>query len=72
LIDLEQTSFIDSSGISWMLICHKHFVQGGGQVVFHSAPPLVQHTLGLLRLNLVLHLASDEDAARAMLQEGKR
>src|SRR5437870_4411557 len=71
LIDLERTSFIDSSGISWMLICHKHFVQAGGQVAFHSAPPLVMHTLNLLRLNLVLHLAADEDAARAMIQEAK-
>jgi anti-sigma B factor antagonist len=72
LMDLEHTSFIDSSGISWMLICHKHFVQAGGQVVYHSAPPLVQHTLNLLRLNLVMHLAADEDAARKIVAEGKK
>ena len=71
LFDLEHTSFIDSSGISWMLICHKHFVQAGGKIVFHSAPPLVQQTLLMLRLNLVLNLARDEDAARAMTPEGK-
>ncbi len=72
LFDLENTTFIDSSGISWLLICHKHFVQGGGKIVFHSAPPLVQQTLALLRLNLVLNLAADEDAARAMALEGKK
>ena len=72
LFDLENTTFIDSSGISWLLICHKHFVQGGGKIVFYSAPPLVQHTLSLLRLNLVLHLAADEEAARAIVLEGKK
>ncbi len=72
LFDLENTTFIDSSGISWLLISHKHFVQGGGKIVFHSAPPLVQQTLNLLRLNLVLHLVADEDAARAIALEGKK
>jgi anti-anti-sigma factor len=72
LFDLENTTFIDSSGISWLLICHKHFVQAGGKIVFHSAPPLVQQTLNLLRLNLVLNLAPNEDAARAIALEGKQ
>ena len=72
LLDLENTTFIDSSGISWLMICHKHFVQAGGKVVYHSAPPLVQQTLKLLRLNLVLNLADDEDAARAMALEDKK
>ena len=35
----------------------------------HSAPPLVQQTLTLLRMNLVLHLAADEAAARAVAEE---
>ena len=72
LLDLENTTFIDSSGISWLMICHKHFVQAGGKVVYHSAPPLVQQTLKLLRLNLVLHMADDEDAARAIALEDKK
>jgi anti-anti-sigma factor len=69
LIDLENTSYIDSAGISWLLVCHKHFVQWGGRAVFHSAPPLVRQTLTLLRLESVLHLAADEDAARVLIRE---
>ena len=69
LFDLEKTNFIDSSGVSWMLVCHKSFTKAGGRIVFHSAPPLVQQTLALLRMNLVLHLAADEAAARAVVQE---
>ncbi len=72
LLDLENATFIDSSGISWLMICHKHFVQAGGKVVFHSPPPLVEQTLKLLRLNLVLNLAADEDAAQAAALEGKK
>jgi len=72
LFDLENATFIDSSGISWLMICHKHFVQAGGKVVFHSAPPLVEQTLKLLRLNLVLNLAANEDAAQAVAAEGKK
>jgi anti-anti-sigma regulatory factor len=69
LFDLVKTNFIDSSGVSWMLVCHKTFSKGGGRIVFHSAPPLVQQTLTLLRMNLVLHLAADEAAARAVAEE---
>jgi anti-anti-sigma factor len=72
LLDLESTTFIDSSGISWLMITHKHFVQGGGKIVFHSAPPLIEQTLKLLRLNLVLNMADDEDVARTMALEGKK
>jgi anti-anti-sigma regulatory factor len=69
LFDLVKTNFIDSSGVSWMLVCHKSFTKAGGRIVFHSAPPLVQQTLALLRMNLVLHLAADEAAARVVVQE---
>jgi anti-anti-sigma factor len=71
LLDLTQTSYIDSSGVSWMLIQHKRFLQAGGKIVFHSAPPLVQQTLDLLRMNLVLNLAADEAAARRLALEDR-
>jgi anti-anti-sigma factor len=71
LIDLEKTDFIDSSGIGWMIACQKHFVQAGGKLIFHSAPPLVQQVFDLLQLQRVLNLAVDEAAARASAQEGR-
>jgi len=70
LVDLEKTDFIDSSGIGWMIACQKHFVLGGGKLIFHSAPPLVQQVFDLLQLSRVLSLAADEAAARLLAQEG--
>lgn len=71
LLSLERTTYIDSSGISWLLIAHKHFKQGGGKLVIHSSPPVVDHVLRLLNLQRVLNLAGDESAARALIGGGQ-
>jgi anti-sigma B factor antagonist len=71
LMDLGKVTYIDSSGISWLLICHKHFVQAGGKLVIHSVPPLVDQVLQLLRLPLILSIAADEKSARALAAGGK-
>jgi anti-anti-sigma factor len=71
LFDLGQTSYIDSSGVSWMLTMHKRFRNTGGKIVYHSAPPLVQQTLDLLRMSLILHLAPDLTTARGLALEGQ-
>jgi hypothetical protein len=54
-----------------MLTIHKRFRNTGGKIVYHSAPPLVQQTLDLLRMNLILHLAPDLTTARGLAQEGQ-
>jgi anti-anti-sigma factor len=64
LLDLEKTSFIDSSGVGWLIGSHKHFEDGGGRLVVHSAPPLVDQVLQLLSMPKVLHIAADETKAR--------
>jgi anti-anti-sigma factor len=66
LLDLEKTTFIDSSGISWLLVTHKHFLQGGGRLVLHSIPPRVNQVMQLVRLPLIMQLAPNETAARAL------
>jgi anti-anti-sigma factor len=67
LMDLSRAQFIDSSGVGWMLKCHKHCKQAGGRIVFHSAPPLVRQTLDLLQMGKVLHLAKDAKSGSALL-----
>src|SRR5690606_7431089 len=32
LLDLEGTTYLESSGISWLLIAQKHFVEAGGRL----------------------------------------
>lgn len=63
LLSLAETEFIDSSGLSWLLECHQKFSQAGGKLVIHSVPPSVMDTLMMMRLELVLHLVADENAA---------
>jgi anti-anti-sigma factor len=66
VIDCQQASFIDSSGVGWLLDCHKRFRQSGGKMVLYSIPALVADVLKVLRMETVLHLAADEAAAVKM------
>jgi anti-anti-sigma factor len=71
LLSLEKTTYIDSSGISWLVIAQKHFMQKGGKLVIHSPPAMIDQVLRLLKMHLVLNLATDEAGARAMASDGK-
>jgi anti-anti-sigma factor len=66
LLDLERITWLDTWGIGWLLSCHKRFLRGGGRLVLHSAPPAIEPALKLLRLDQVLHIATDEAAARRL------
>jgi len=66
LINLERTDFVDSAGISWLLIIHKRCREAGGTMVIHSVTPMVRQVLNVLRLDHVFHLASDATAAKTM------
>ena len=64
--DLAGVDYIDSSGVSWLLVLHSRLQGGGGRLVVHSATPRVRTTFDLLNLGTVLHLARDEAEARTM------
>ncbi len=66
LVNLEKTDFVDSAGISWLLIIHKRCREAGGTMVIHSITPMVRQVLNVLRLDHVFHLADDAAAAQAM------
>jgi anti-anti-sigma factor len=66
LLNLEEATFIDSSGISWLLISHKHCLQQGGCLVVHSVPPLIDHVAQLVKLPRIMHFAKDAAGARAV------
>src|SRR5262249_17832149 len=44
LLNLEQTTFIDSSGINWLVRSFVAFRDGGGRLVLHSVAPGVLDT----------------------------
>ncbi len=71
IMDLEQTSYIDSSGVSMLIVWQKRFKRDGGLMVLYNIPPLVQQVLDLLNLRAVLTLAAGEQAATALARGEK-
>jgi len=68
LLSLMETEFIDSTGLGWLLACHKKFSKAGTRLVIHSIPPGTLDTLKMMRLETVLHIAEDETAAMTLVQ----
>jgi anti-anti-sigma factor len=61
-LSLADTDYVDSSGISWLVVLHGEFLKAGGRLIVHSIPPRVREMFDLLRLSTLLHLAGDEEA----------
>jgi anti-anti-sigma factor len=72
LLDLEKTTYINSSGLSWLLVCHRHFQKDGGILVIHSVAPIVKQVIDFVNLHTILHFAPDEPSARALALGEKR
>jgi anti-anti-sigma factor len=68
LLSLAGVSFVDSSGIGWLLGCRKRFREAGGRLVIHSVPAQVLDIIKVMRLGHVLQLAEDESTALALVQ----
>jgi len=67
VVDLERATFIDSGGISLLIIWQKRFLRDGGRIALYNIPPMVRQVLDLLNLKSVLILADDEASARALV-----
>lgn len=59
LLNLRDADMIDSSGIGWLLVCHKRFKENGGRIICHSAPPVVANVFKLMRMDLVFESAAN-------------
>lgn len=64
LLDLSRCEYMDSSGLGWLVTCHKRFNAEGGRMVLHSLPPLILQMLKMLRMERVFFVANNIDAAR--------
>ena len=71
LLDLQNTPYIDSSGVSWLVNFHKHCQEAGGILVLHSVPPSIMAILKLLHMDRYLKIVEDEHAARALALGGQ-
>jgi len=63
ILGFEDVDFIDSSGIGYLLVCHKRFREEGGRLVLHSLPPLVLSVIKISQVDRVLEIAENEAAA---------
>jgi anti-anti-sigma factor len=66
LLNLEKTTYIDSSGLSWLFVCYKSFMQANGKFVLHTIPGRVYQVLQIVRLPSVIPVAPDEATARSL------
>src|SRR5262245_32155866 len=71
ILDMSQAGFIDSSGVGWLMACHKRFLAGGGGLILHSIPPLVAQVLQMLRLHTLFNIKPDQAAALAQATDAK-
>ena len=70
LLNLEGADYIDSSGISWLLVCHKRCVQLGGRLITHSVPPAVMKMLEIVQMPKIMAFAADEAEALSLASKG--
>jgi anti-anti-sigma factor len=59
-LDLSGTSLLDSSGVGWLLLCHKRMRQSGGKLTVHAPHPAVASVLHVLRLERVFGVEREE------------
>ena len=71
MLNLGRSTYLDSSGVSWLLDADKRFRDTGGALVLHSASPLTAQFLKMMRMDLVLTIVRDEPAAREKLNGHK-
>ncbi len=63
LLDLSGLQVIDSSGFCWLVRRQKRMFQKGGQLILHSASPLLGETLGRLKMDLIFRITRDRESA---------
>jgi anti-anti-sigma factor len=67
VLDLENVNFLDSSGLSWLVSCHKRFQQQGGRMVLCGMSQRIQQILQFCRMDRLFAVAEDQTAARTLL-----
>src|SRR5262245_5493536 len=55
-LDLSDTSYMDSSGVGWLLTCHKRMRQAGGKLTLQGPHPIVANVLKVLKLDKVFEI----------------
>ena len=67
LLNMEQTGYIDSSAIGWIIGTSKQLKAGGGALAVYGVQPAVRQVLDLLKVGKVVPIVDDEAAARQVV-----
>lgn len=62
ILDLDKAEWMDSSGISWLVVTHKNY-----NVALCRLPEQVQGTLRFCKMDRIFRVAADEAGARTLL-----
>ncbi len=63
VLDLSGLTVIDSQGFCWLVRRQKRMWEKGGQLILHSAPPLLGETLRRLRMHLIFRITENRESA---------
>jgi anti-anti-sigma factor len=63
LMDMSEVAALDSSGVNWLLTCHKRMSEAGGRLVLHSLSPIAKSVIKVLNLQTVFSMAGDVSEA---------
>jgi anti-sigma B factor antagonist len=69
VIDLTETSYMDSSGLTALVVAHKRVRKRGGQLVVVNTDPSIGRTFEITGLHLLFPLVSERSEAIARLDD---
>ena len=69
LFDLNDATFLDSSGIGWLLSVNRAAKENGYKIVVHSVPPLIHRVFSMMRLGEVLVVVENLSEAQSQLKD---
>jgi anti-anti-sigma factor len=67
LLNLAGVDYLDSSGVSWLLVRHKRCREQGGRFLLFGVTPMVLQILKVLRLEQILTITDDLTSAKQLL-----
>jgi len=68
LFDLNDATFLDSSGIGWLLSVNRAAKENGYGVIVHSIPPLINRVFSMMRLGEVIVVVENLSEAQSHLE----
>jgi anti-anti-sigma factor len=60
-LDMSDATYMDSSGVGWLLTCHKRVREAGGRLTVAKVQPIIANMLRLLKLSQIFGLETPTD-----------